>query len=132
MSSSAERPWLRWGDAIKWFDARQRGLGMWAFALNRVTGILLTLYLLLHFVNISALFLGEAAWNRLMDIFRTLPFLIFDVLLVSVLLYHGLNGIRLVLLALNVGVSRQKALFWGLMAFGALVLVYSAVRLFSV
>jgi succinate dehydrogenase / fumarate reductase cytochrome b subunit len=132
MSSSVEHTSLRWGDAIKWFDARQRGLGMWAFVLNRVTGILLTLYLLLHFVNISALFLGETAWNRLMDLFRTPPFLVFDVLLLLVLLYHGLNGIRLVLLALNVGVRRQKALFWGLMAFGALFLAYGAVRLFSV
>ncbi len=24
---------------LNWFDARGRGLGMWAFALNRVTGI---------------------------------------------------------------------------------------------
>lgn len=132
MRSNVERTPLKWEEAVRWFDTRQRGLGMWAFALNRITGILLTIYILLHFVNISVLYLGETAWNRLMDLFRTPPFLVFDVALVLVLLYHGLNGIRLVLLALNIGVRRQKALFWGLMAFGVLVLAYSAVRLFNV
>ncbi|MEW6230996.1 MAG: succinate dehydrogenase, cytochrome b556 subunit [Chloroflexota bacterium] len=121
---------LRWGDTVRWFDARRRGLGMWAFALNRITGVLLMIYILVHFVNISVLYLGETAWNQLMDLFRRPPFLIFDVALVLVLLYHGLNGIRLAILALDIGVAQQKRIFWGLMAFGTIVAVFTAFGLF--
>jgi succinate dehydrogenase / fumarate reductase cytochrome b subunit len=103
---------------------------MWAFVLNRITGVLLTIYILVHFVNISVLYLGEMAWNQLMDLFRRPPFLIFDVALVLVLLYHGLNGIRLAILALDIGVAQQKRVFWGLMAFGTIVAVFTAFGLF--
>lgn len=131
MRSNVQTTPLKWGETVRWFDARRRGVGMWAFALNRITGVLLMLYILVHFVNISALWLGEPAWNRLMDLFRTPPFLIFDAALVLVILYHGLNGIRLALLALNIGVQRQKALFWGLMAIGAVVLAFAVAGLFA-
>ncbi len=114
-----------------WFDPRGRQLGTWAYALNRLTGILLTIYIFFHFVNISFLWLGEGPWNQLMAIFRTWPFLLFDVGLVLVLLYHGLNGIRLGLLALNIGMPRQKTVFWTLMAVGAVAAVVMSIGLFT-
>jgi len=129
--SEREQP-LRWAEVAGWFDARRRRLGMWAFVLNRITGLLLTLYLFVHFAAISALYLGEPAWDGTMRLFRTPPFLAFDILLLAALLYHGLNGIRLSLLAINVGVPRQKTVFWSLMTTGALVLVYCALRIFKV
>jgi len=104
---------------------------MWAFALNRITGILLYLYLFLHFTVITNLARGPAAWNDLIGFLKTPPLLAFDVALILVLLYHGLNGLRLTVLALNIGTYQQKAMFWGLMVVGAVVLVYSAVRIFT-
>lgn len=129
--SQREQP-VRWTEGAGWFDARRRRLGMWAFALNRLTGLLLTLYLFVHLTVISALYLGEPAWDRTTMLFRTPALLTFDVLLLTALLYHGLNGIRLSLLAVNVGVPRQKTLFWSLMTLGALVLVYVTLRIFKV
>jgi succinate dehydrogenase / fumarate reductase cytochrome b subunit len=41
--------------AAHWADVRGRGLGMWAYALNRVTGIGLVLYLYIHLVVLSML-----------------------------------------------------------------------------
>jgi len=117
--------------AARWFEPRGRGLGMWAFALNRITGILLYLYLFLHFTVITNLAHGPAAWNDLIGFLKTPPLLAFDVALILVLLYHGLNGLRLTVLALNIGTYQQKAMFWGLMVVGAVVLVYSAVRIFT-
>ncbi len=121
------------GQALGWFNPRGRPLGMWAYTLNRITGILLTVYIFFHFVNISFLWLGPQAWNQLMALFRTPPFLVFDVGLLLVLLYHGLNGIRLAVLAMNVGTERgqQKLIFWALMAIGGVSLVYMAFRLFT-
>jgi succinate dehydrogenase / fumarate reductase cytochrome b subunit len=104
---------------------------MWAYSLNRLSGILLTVYIFFHFVNISALWLGPDAWNRLMAVFRLWPFLVFDVGLLLLLVYHGLNGIRLALLALDIGVAQQKRIFWALMLFGAVALIFSAVGIFA-
>ncbi|MBC7223771.1 MAG: hypothetical protein H5T59_05800, partial [Anaerolineae bacterium] len=39
--------------------------------------------------------------------------------LVGLLVYHGCNGVRLILLGLGWGLDRQRELFWGLMALGA-------------
>jgi succinate dehydrogenase / fumarate reductase cytochrome b subunit len=119
------------GQAVRWFDPRGRQLGMWAYSLNRLSGILLTIYIFFHFANISALWLGPAAWNQLMDVFRTWPFLIFDVGLLLLLIYHGLNGIRLAVLALDIGTTQQKSIFWGLMAVGAIGLIFAAIGIFA-
>jgi succinate dehydrogenase / fumarate reductase, cytochrome b subunit len=41
--------------AGRWFDVRRRKLGMWAYALNRITGIGLVVYLYLHLAVLSLL-----------------------------------------------------------------------------
>ena len=54
--------------ASHWFDVRQRKAGMWAYALNRITGIGLVVYLYLHLAVLSMLTRGQSAW-------RSRPFL---------------------------------------------------------
>jgi len=44
-SSTYRRSVLR---AARWFDPRWRAVGTWAFILNRVSGLGLTVYLFLH------------------------------------------------------------------------------------
>ena len=39
----------------RWFKPAKRGLGMWAFVLNRITGLGLVLYLILHLFVLSTL-----------------------------------------------------------------------------
>jgi len=36
-----------------------------------------------------------------------------EMLLVTAVIYHGLNGLRVILFDLGIGIKRQKALFWG-------------------
>ena len=49
--------------AGRWFDVRQRKLGMWAYALNRIAGIGLVVYLYLHLVVLSLLLRGPGSWD---------------------------------------------------------------------
>ena len=58
-------------------------------------------------------------------------FLGLDVLLVFGLLVHGLNGTRLALIGSGFAGSYHKALFWSLMAFGAILVVYTALHVFG-
>lgn len=132
MLDDVDRPALRWRESAAWFPVRRRGLGFRVFAFNRIVALLLTAYLAMHFAVISSLYLGEPAYDRLMTLFRSPPFLAFDVALILALVYHGLDGIRLVLVTLTVGTRHQEKIFWGLMAAGLVILLYATVRLFRI
>jgi succinate dehydrogenase / fumarate reductase cytochrome b subunit len=116
---------------VAWFDLRNRSTGHLAFSLNRITGLGLVFYLYLHLGVLTLLLGGEDSWNGFLEV-ATLPlFLGLDVLLVFGLLVHGLNGTRLALIGSGYVPNHQKAMFWSLMAFGAIVLVYTALHVFG-
>lgn len=115
-----------------WFDVRQRRLGSWAFALNRLTGLGLTLYLILHLAVLSLLLQGEAGWNRFVALARNPWFLLLDVVLIFGILFHGLNGIRVALVGMGIAARAQRTLFWGLIALGAVLLLFGAWRVFTI
>jgi succinate dehydrogenase / fumarate reductase, cytochrome b subunit len=117
--------------ALNWFDPRGRRMGMWAFILNRVTGIGLVVYLAIHLVVLSLLAVGESSWDTFVQLARSPLILIMDVVLFAGLLIHGLNGIRVVLVGLGFGVRSQKGAFILLMAVALAVLAYAAFRVFS-
>ncbi len=114
-----------------WFDVRRRRLGSWAFALNRLTGIGLTLYLLIHLGLLSLLLQGEEAWDDFIALARSPFFLTLDVFLLFGILFHGLNGIRLVLVGIGVGIRNQRSMFWVLMVIGFVLLASGAILIFT-
>jgi succinate dehydrogenase / fumarate reductase cytochrome b subunit len=117
--------------ALAWFDIGRRKMGTWAFALNRLTGVGLVLYLMLHMTILTLLFLGEDKWDAFIALARHPLVLALDVVLIFGILYHGLNGIRLALVGMGIAVRWQKALFWGLMVVGALILAVSSWLVFT-
>jgi len=123
---------MRQRGVVGWFDVRRRRVGAWAFALNRITGLGLVLYLIIHLAVLSLLAQGEAAWNDFIALAKTPFFLFLDVVLIFGLLFHGLNGIRVALVGMGIGVENQKTAFWVLMSVGAVLLVVSAVGIFMV
>jgi succinate dehydrogenase / fumarate reductase, cytochrome b subunit len=109
-----------------------KGTGMWAWILFRVSGLILAGYLFIHIWVISqgrtwspvALMVDGRQWrlDDLMHFFEK-PFLVFlDLMLVAAVLYHALNGVRIVLMDLNIGIERHKAVFWVCMVVAALTL----------
>ena len=105
---------------LAWFDVRRRKLGSIAFALNRLTGLGLALYLFIHLVILTTLLQGEEAWNDFVSLAKSPLFLAFDVVLIFGLLFHGLNGIRVGMVGTGIGVKNQRVLFW---IFSALTLI---------
>jgi succinate dehydrogenase / fumarate reductase, cytochrome b subunit len=135
-ATTVERPRPATGPArrrgiVGWFDPRGRRLGGIAFILNRLTGMGLVLYLYLHLGILSILIQGPNAWDTFVDIALSPPFLALDVLLLTGMLIHGLNGIRVGLVGLGLVASRQKALFIAAMVIAALVALVGALRIFG-
>lgn len=101
--------------------AYQSGVGMWAFLLHRITGLSLIFYLLLHIVVISTSIQGPKAFNQLLAVLTSRPFIIADLGLLAAVLFHGLNGVRIILFDTGVGIRAQKSIFWLLMVIAALI-----------
>ena len=117
---------------LAWFDVRHNRLGYWAFALNRLTGLGLTLYLFIHLVVLYRLAQGESRWDDFVDLARSPFYLALDIVLLFGILFHGLNGIRVALVGMGVGIHRHRTLFLVLMGLGLLLLLVSAWRVFTI
>jgi succinate dehydrogenase / fumarate reductase cytochrome b subunit len=100
-----------------------KGVGIWAWLLFRISGLVLVAYLFVHIWVISPGRIGRPL--DLADLFGTIDtrFLVFlDLMLVSALVYHALNGARIVLMDFGVGIRQHKAVFWVCMLVAALAL----------
>lgn len=115
-----------------WFDPRGRRLGGWAFALNRLSGLGVLLYLYLHLVILSTLARGPEAWDTFVDLASSPVVLAFDVVLLAGLLLHGLNGIRVTLMGFGLVTGHGKAMFAALVVIAGLVALAGAARIFGV
>ena len=90
-----------------------KGIGMWAWILFRISGLVLVVYLFVHIWVISqGRVSGAETLNSFFETFDK-PFLVFlDSMLVAAVLYHALNGVRIILMDFGIGIRRHKAVFW--------------------
>lgn len=135
-STTVDRPGRATGPARRrgvagWFDPRGRRLGGYAFILNRLTGLGLVLYLYMHLGVLSLLVQGPHAWDAFVEFALSPPVLVFDVVLLVGMLFHGLNGIRVGLVGLGLMVSRQRALFVAALVIAGFVTFAAALRIFG-
>ncbi len=95
-----------------------KATGMWAWLLFRISGLVLVFYLGAHIIIISTGHFGGdgETLNKLMEMFDHPVAVILDLALVVAVLYHALNGVRIILMDFGVGVHRHKIMFWSAMA----------------
>jgi len=114
-----------------WFNPLGRQAGGWAFILNRITALGLTLYLYLHLVILSQLTQGDAAWESFLKLAHSPIFKALELLVVAAGIIHALNGIRIVLTTFSIGTTNQKAMFYAAMVIAVVVIAVFAVRMFA-
>lgn len=112
---------------LTWFDPRWREVGTWAFILNRLSGIGLTVYLFLHLAVLGTLARGPDAYDSFISLAKSPLFMLGELLVITGGLYHGLNGLRVALTSFGVGVAHQRWLFYGI-----LILVIGGGAIFAV
>jgi succinate dehydrogenase / fumarate reductase, cytochrome b subunit len=91
-------------------------LGAYAYLFNRLTGIGLVVYLYVHLAVLSLLARGEASWNGFLAGAQGPFFTALDVSVLAGVLFHSLNGIRLVVTGVGAAVRWQRQLLLGLVA----------------
>lgn len=68
---------------LAWFGHRASGLGV-------------LLYLFMHIVETSTVLFGPDVYNAAVGIFKNLPARLLEVVLMAALVYHALNGLRVI------------------------------------
>jgi len=86
--------------------------GVFAHLVHRGTGLIICVYLLVHIIVIGQAAFNAQGFDSLMDTLRQPVYLVLDLLLFGAVIFHGLNGCRLILLDLGIGLRRQGAMVW--------------------
>lgn len=86
--------------------------GWWAWFLQRLTGVALVGYLFLHILVISTVQAGQDAFDSVLIVLQKPFFVVLDLFLIAAVVYHALNGVRVLLFDLGIGLKRQAGLFW--------------------
>jgi len=93
------------------FRGRAIGVGTAAWILHRISGILLTIYLMMHIVVIGQSVRSKEAFDAALHFVQKPPFVVLDCALAGTVAYHALNGLRLISFDLGWGIRAQKLLF---------------------
>jgi succinate dehydrogenase / fumarate reductase cytochrome b subunit len=94
---------------------RYRGReGMWTWILHRVTGIGILLFLTLHIVDTAIIILDPALYDEALSIYKNPVFRFAELLIFFAVLYHAINGLRIVVQDFwPIVMERQRQLVWG-------------------
>jgi succinate dehydrogenase / fumarate reductase cytochrome b subunit len=117
--------------ARRWVFPFRRTGGTWAFVFNRWSGVLLAIYLYVHLGILTMIAINPTAYDRFLVLARSPLGLAFDVVLIFLILYHALNGLRIIYATLAGQIEQQRAQFWAVVVISLLVTGYSAVLIFS-
>ena len=110
---------------------RDQFSGMIAHVIQRATGLLLLVYLFLHVRTIHELRNGPAAFNAALATFHSPLFKLLEIALLGTVILHALNGIRITLIDLGIGHTRQRRMFWiYALGLGALIFLAGAIPMF--
>ena len=63
---------------------------------HRISGLGVLLYLFMHIVETSTVLFGPDVYNAAVGIFKNLPARLGEVVLMAALVYHALNGLRVI------------------------------------
>ena len=81
--------------------------GQWAFVTHRITGFLVFFFLLLHIVDV-ALVARPELYDEVHELYGNVMLRLFEVGLLFALVFHSLNGLRVVMLDFFPGAIRNE------------------------
>jgi succinate dehydrogenase / fumarate reductase cytochrome b subunit len=88
------------------------GAGMLAWAFHRISGVAIWAFVVLHVIDIYLVGGDPAGYDRILRIYASLPGRIGEMLLGAALLYHALNGLRIILMDLWPAMTRYHRGLW--------------------
>lgn len=94
--------------------AYKGGIGQWSWAAHRMTGVLVVAFLFGHIVDTFAIGFGPTLYNETISLYKQWWFKPFEVALIAAVLFHALNGMRIILFDFWPKLAlRQRAFAYG-------------------
>src|SRR5258707_3205227 len=72
--------------------------GYWAWLLHRVSGVAIILFLFLHVLDTCRVGFGPNAYETFVSVYRVPFFRVLEVALSGAVLYHGINGLLIIVI----------------------------------
>lgn len=106
-----------------------RTTGFLSFVVRRVTGVALVLYLFLHMWVIGSVLGGPASFDARMAMVQGPLFTFLEVLLLGAVVYHTIDGIRLLIVHYFKVTEYRKSLFYAVLGTTAIIFIAGAIPL---
>ncbi|MEV0367820.1 succinate dehydrogenase, cytochrome b556 subunit [Nocardia fusca] len=105
--------------------------GMWSWALHRITGVTVFFFLFVHVLDTALVRVSPQMYDEAIEIYKTPIVALMEMALVFCVLFHALNGVRVILVDFwSNGPRYQKQMLWGIIGLLVVLLVPSIGRMF--
>ena len=108
-----------------------KGIGMIFRYLHMVTGITLLSYIIIHAIIMFLLMLGEEKFNSIMSLMHSPYVLILEMLLLLSVLFHTLNGIRILFFDVGLWIEDQKDIAYTVIIFVIILFLIMFIPIFE-
>src|SRR5829696_3279463 len=87
--------------------------GMWSWVLHRITGATIFFFLFVHVLDTALVRVSPQAYNEVIETYKSPIVGLMEVGLVVAVLYHALNGVRVILIDFwRHGAKYQRLMLW--------------------
>ncbi|MCP2165516.1 succinate dehydrogenase, cytochrome b556 subunit [Goodfellowiella coeruleoviolacea] len=102
-------------------------LGMWSWVLHRITGVATFFFLFVHVLDTALVRVSPNAYDRAIELYKNPVVNLMEVGLVGAVLYHALNGVRVMLVDFwSKGTKYQRGMFWTIVGVWLVVMIPGA------
>jgi succinate dehydrogenase / fumarate reductase cytochrome b subunit len=103
---------------------------MWSWVLHRITGATIFFFLFVHVLDTALVRVSPQTYNEVIETYKTPIVGLMELGLVAAVLYHALNGIRVILIDFWArGTRYQRLMLWAIGIVWLLVMVPATVVL---
>ncbi len=86
---------------------------MWSWVLHRITGATIFFFLFVHVLDTAVVRVSPQAYNEIIETYKTPIIGLMEIGLVVAVLYHALNGVRVILIDFWAqGPKYQRLMLW--------------------
>ncbi|UQX12323.1 succinate dehydrogenase, cytochrome b556 subunit [Candidatus Mycobacterium methanotrophicum] len=98
--------------------------GMWSWVLHRITGATIFFFLFVHVLDTALVRVSPQTYDEVLSTYKTPIVGLMDLGLVAAVLYHALNGVRVILIDFWAqGTRYQRLMLWAVGIVWLLVMV---------
>lgn len=104
--------------------------GMWSWVMHRISGVTLFFFLFVHVLDTALVRVSPEAYNDVVDTYKNPLVGLMELALVALVLYHALNGVRIMLVDFwSEGPRHQRLMLWIILGIWFVVMIPATGRI---